>query len=143
MPARKSTTRRPKGPPKGSAARKRAAPGASLAAALAEAAWSEADAALAQALADFDEAGTANDKAAREDAWARLGQSLARAGRKRGLARIGELEAQESYDPARHELNARPAKAPTIVRIQARGVARGEEVLERPRVAPVERKRRR
>jgi hypothetical protein len=143
MPARKSTTRRPKGSPKANAAPKRAAPAVSLAAFLAEAAWSEADAALAQALADFDEAGTASDKAAREDAWARLGQSLARAGRKRGLARIGELEAHEPYDPDRHDLNTRVAKPPKTVLVRARGVARGGDVLERPRVAPVERKRRR
>jgi hypothetical protein len=143
MAAAKSTSRRPKGPPKKSAARKRAALGVSLTAALAEAAWSEADAALAQALAEFDEAKTAEGKGAREDALARLGLSLARAGRKRGLARIGELEAREPYDPDRHDLNAPVAKAPKTVCIQARGVARGGDVLERPRVVPVDRKRRR
>jgi hypothetical protein len=141
MPAGKA--KRSKGPPKKSAARKRAAQGVSLASALAEAAWSEADAALAQALADLDEAQGAEDEAARGDALLRLAQSLSRAARKRGLTRIGELDAQEAYDATRHALNAAVAKPPKKVRIQARGVARGGEVLEKPRVAPVERKRRR
>jgi hypothetical protein len=141
MPAGKA--KRPKGPPKKSAARQRAAQGVSLSSALAEAAWSEADAALAQALADFDEAQSADSEAERDDALSRLAQSLSRAGRKRGLARIGELDAQEAYDAARHALNAVVAKTPKKVRIQARGVVRGGEVLEKPRVAPVERKRRR
>ncbi len=141
MPAGKA--KRPKGPPKKSAARKRAAQGVSLIGALAEAAWSEADAALAQALADLDEVQGADDVEAREDALVRLAQSLARAARKRGLTRIGELNAREPYDAARHALNAPVAKTPKSVRIQARGVARGGDVLEKPRVAPVERKRRR
>lgn len=142
MPAGRSKAKRPKGQPT-SAARKRAAPGVSLSGALAEAAWSEADAALAQALADLDEAHTAESDAARDDALARLALALARAGRKRGLTRIGELNVQEAYSAARHALNAPVAKAPKNVRIQARGVARGADVLEKPRAAPVERKRRR
>jgi hypothetical protein len=142
MPAGKSKTKRPKGQPKASAARQRAARGVSLSGALAEAAWSEADAALAQALVDFDESQSAEDEAARDDALARLAQSLSRAARKRGLARIGELDTQEPYDANRHDLNAVVAKAPKKVRIQARGVSRGGDVLEKPRVAPVERKRR-
>lgn len=141
MPARKSKTKRPKGQPK-SAARKRAAQGVSLIDALAEAAWSEADAALAQALVEFDEAYGAAAKADRDDAMARLAQSLSRAARKRGFARIGELDEAEAYDAIRHELNAPVAKAPKSVRIQARGVARGGVILERPRVTPLERKRR-
>ena len=127
---------------KKSAARKRAAQGVSLTDALAEAAWSEADAALAQALADFDEAESADGKSARKDAMARLGQALARAGRKRGLARIGELEEETAFDGEAQELNAAVAKPPKTVRIQARGVARGGEVLAKPRVAPVDRKKR-
>lgn len=78
-----------KSEPKKSAARKRAAQGVSLTDALAEAAWSEADLALAQALADFDEAQTADGKKARKDALERLGQALSRAARKRGLTRQG------------------------------------------------------
>lgn len=136
MPAPKSKTK-----PK-SAARKRAAQGVSLVGALAEATWTEADAALAQALVELDEADGAASKGDREDAMARLAQSLTRAARKRGLTRIGELGETEDYDAARHELNAPVAKTPKSVRIQARGVARGEEILEKPRVTPLERKRR-
>lgn len=127
---------------KKSAARQRAAQGVSLTDALAEAAWSEADLALAQALADFDEAETADGKTARKDALERLGQALSRAARKRGLSRVGELDADVEFDAGAHELNAPVAKTPKSVRIQARGVARGGEVLIKPRVAPVERKKR-
>lgn len=127
---------------KKSAARQRAAQGVSLTDALAEAAWSEADLALAQALVDFDEAETAESKSARRDARERLGQALSRAARKRGLSRIGELEDVTEFDPEAHDLNAAVAKTPKSVLIQARGVARGGEVLIKPRVAPVRRKKR-
>ena len=143
MPAGKVKSKRPKlGAAKKSAARKRAAQRVSLTDALAEAAWSEADAALAQALADFDESETAGSKAARKDARARLGQSLSRAARKRGLSRTGDLEERVTFDASEHDLNAAVAKTPKTVRIQARGVTRGGEVLAKPRVAPVERKKR-
>jgi hypothetical protein len=141
MPAGESKSKRPKGPPNG-AARKRAAQGVSLVGALAEATWTEADAALAQALVELDEAEGAASKSDREDALTRLAQSLSRAARKRGLSRIGALGETETYDAARHELNTPVAKTPKKVRIQARGVARGDEILERPRVTPSERKRR-
>lgn len=131
-----------KSKPKKSAARKRAAQGVSLTDALAEAAWGEADAALAQALADFDEVQTADGKSARKDALERLGQALSRAARKRGLARLEELEGEVAYDPEAHDLNEAVAKTPKMVRIQARGVTRGGEVLAKPRVAPVDRKKR-
>ncbi len=124
------------------AARKRAASGLSLSTALAEAAWAEADKALAQALADLDEARTATETAARDGALALLEQSLARAARKRGLTRIGAIGAHESYDAMRHDLVAPVAKAPKTVRIEARGVARGAEILAKPRVGPVGRKKR-
>jgi hypothetical protein len=142
MPAGEMKSKGPKGPSKKSAARQRAAQDVSLTNALGEAAWSEADAALAQALADLDEAETAQDEAGRADALARLAQSLARAGRKRGLTRIGELGASVSFNERKHELNAAVAKTPKTVLIQARGVARGGDILEKPRVAPVERKKR-
>lgn len=142
MPAAKSKSKRPKGQPKKSAARTRAAQGVSLSGALAEAAWSEADAALARALADCDEALSATAKAAREDALSRLALSLSHAARKRGLTRVGEVGSQELYDPSTHVLNTPVAKPPKTVRIQARGVVRGGEMLEKPRVAPLERKRR-
>jgi len=130
-----------KAKPKKSAARQRAAQGV-LTDALAEAAWSEADVALAQALADFDEAGTAEKKSARKDAMERLGQALSRAARKRGLSRVGELEDRVAFDEEAHDLNASVAKTPKSVRIQARGVTRGGEVLIKPRVAPAEKKKR-
>jgi hypothetical protein len=139
MPAGETTSKRPKGRITKSAARKRAARGVSIDSALAEASWIEADAALAQSLADLDEAETATDEAARKDALARLAQSLSRAGRKRGLTRVGELGARVRFDRDVHDLNAAVAKSPKTVCIQARGVARGDEVLEKPRVAPVER----
>jgi hypothetical protein len=143
MSAGEKKSKRPKsGTAKKSAARQRAAQGVSLTDALAEAAWSEADAALAQALADFDEAETAEGKDARKDALGRLGQALSRAARKRGLSRIGDLDDQIDFDASDHELNAPVAKPPKTVRIQARGVARGGEVLVKPRVTPLERKKR-
>jgi hypothetical protein len=108
---------------------------------LAQAAWAEADAALAAALADLDEAAGARG-AAREEAMAMLTQSLARAARKRGLSRIGALGAAEPFDPARHDLTCAVAKLPETVRIEARGVARGEVLLVKPRVGPVRRKKR-
>lgn len=112
-----------------------------LSSALAQAAWAEADAALATALADLDEA-TGARGAAREEAMAMLAQSLARAARKRGLARIGALGAAETFHPERHELTRAVAKPPKIVRIEARGVARGDDVLVKPRAGPVRRKKR-
>lgn len=143
MSAGDKKSKRPKsGAAKKSAARQRAAQGVSLTDALAEAAWGEADAALAQALADFDEAETAKGKSARKDALERLGQALSRAARKRGLSRIGELDDRVAFDADAYEINAAVAKTPKSVRIQARGVARGDEVLIKPRVAPVEKKKR-
>jgi hypothetical protein len=134
MPAGKKKPKRSNGTPKPSAARKRAAQSLSLPSALAEAAWSEADLALAEALADLDEAQTAADDAARGDALQLLAQSLSRVARKRGLSRIGVLDEKEAFDPGRHDLAYSGAKAPKTVRIAARGVARGEDVLVRPRV---------
>jgi hypothetical protein len=141
MPAAKKTkTKRTKrAAPKQGAARKRAAP---LASALAEAAWMEADLALAEALADLDELVTA-DSAQRVDALAVLAQSLSRAARKRGLTRIGALDAREPYDASVHDLRQLVAKKPKTVRIQARGVARGGQVLVKPRVGAVRTKARR
>lgn len=142
MPAEKTKRNASKRSTPKSAAPKSAAQGVFINDALAEAAWSGADAALAQALADLDEAETATTKADREDALARLSEALTRAGRKRGLGRTGELGADMPFDPETFALNAVVAKTPKTVRIQSRGVTRGDEVLERPRVAPVTRKRR-
>ncbi len=141
MAAAKSKTRRPRGEASsssGASVGKRAAPPeTSLADALAEAAWAEADAALAQALVDLDEAAAAVSEPAGVDALALLAQSLSRAARKRGLTRVGVLGAAELYDPQRHDLNFSVAKAPKTVRIEARGVARGDRLLANPRVGPV------
>jgi hypothetical protein len=112
-----------------------------LSGALAEAAWAEADSALAHALADFDEAETAKTKRARADALEMLGQSLARAARKRGLSRVGELGAREAFDPTQHDLVGSGVKKPKRVRIAARGVARGAEVIVQPRVRSKPRKK--
>jgi hypothetical protein len=141
MAAAKSKTRRPKGRASRSGG-KRVGPDASLARALAAAAWEEADAALAQALVDLDEAEGAASDAARAVALALLAQSLSRAARKRGLTRVGALGASEPFDPQRHELTTPVAKAPKTVRIEARGVARGGEVLAKPRVGPMRGKKR-
>lgn len=146
MPAKKKATKRPtpkkaiKASSKRSAAPKSAAP--SLADALAEAAWEEADRALAEALVECDALSAATTKKQRDNALALLAQALSRAARKRGLSRIGELEAAEKYDPRRHELAGPVAKMPRNVRIAARGVARGMNVLAKSRAAPVVRKAR-
>lgn len=141
MAAAKSKTRRP-GPLSRAGTGRPPARDASLAGALAEAAWAEADTALAQALVELDEAEAAVAEPAGVEALALLAQSLSRAARKRGLTRIGALGAVEPYDRRRHELNAPVARAPKTVRIEARGVARGDEVLARPRVGPVRGKKR-
>jgi hypothetical protein len=142
MPAKRKSGRPKKATPKKSAARKRAAPVRSLTDALAGAAWAEADIALAQALADLDEVESAADAATRADAFAMLAQSLSSAGRKRGLTRIGDLGVRAVFDAARHDLNISVAKAPKNVRIAARGVARGGNVLVKPRVHPDRRTKR-
>lgn len=127
------------GRPKKSAAPKRAAPRVSLADALGQAGWAEADAALAEALALCDEAvfgATDADQAALLDL---LGQSLARAARKRGLTRLGVLGAKEAFDQKRHDFTNPPKRTPKTVRIVARGVARAGEILVKTRVGPVRR----
>lgn len=145
MPAaKKKTAKRPKKTSKRKgAARKRAAPVFSLNAALAEAAWAEADTALALALADMDELLDASDPESREAAMAMLAQSLGGAARKRGLMRVGELGAKEVFDPKRHSFVGSVAKPPKTIRITARGVTRGGEMLVAPRVGPVRRKKKR
>lgn len=110
-----------------------------LPAALAEAAWAEADLALARALADLDELGAARGVQQRRAALALLTQSLAQAARKRGFARVGELGKREAFNPKRHDLVA-PGK-PKFVRIRARGVARGPVVLVNPRASAARRKK--
>jgi hypothetical protein len=136
MPAAKAKTAKTTKPKKKSAARKRAASGVQLNDALATAAWTQADRALAEALALYDEALQA-EGAARDLALEMLGQSLTAAGRKRGLSRLGELGGREAFDPDRHEFIKPPKKTPKSVRIVARGVVRGAEMLTKARVGPV------
>lgn len=111
---------------------------ATLADKLGDAAWAQADAAFAEALVNLDELESAADDAARADALALLAQAMARAARRRGLTRLGTLGAREAFDPDRHDAGV--SKTPKMVVITARGVARGEDVLLRPRAAPVRRK---
>jgi hypothetical protein len=114
---------------------------AKLDAALAEAAWVEADAALADALVEFDLLGLAADRRARTDAMELLGQALSRASRRRGLTRIGRMDALEPFDAARHEPAGPMARAPKRVRVLIPGVARGMDILARARVTGVRAKR--
>lgn len=112
-----------------------------LSEALAEAAWAEADAALALALVEFDEAEAAKKPEVREEALALARQALANAVRRRGLTRFGVIGRQEAYDPARHDLTTARARAPKSVRIVASGVARGETTLVKARARPVVQRR--
>ncbi|HVY84702.1 MAG TPA: hypothetical protein VG943_06195 [Caulobacterales bacterium] len=136
------------------AAKPRAAarpPAFSLADKLGQAAWAEADQALARALADFANLERAADAATkalkrhRSSAKAEaldggalmLRQSLLQLARKRGLTAFGEPGAVEAYDPRRHELN-KPVRAPAFVKVLSAGWARGVgancEVLVKARV---------
>ena len=103
--------------------------------ALAEAAWTEADGALAEALVECDRAHAADNDEARDEALGLLRLALARAARRRGLSRIGKVGAVDDFDAGRHELAARGRRAPKRVRILDEGVARGREVLIKARVA--------
>lgn len=126
---------------KGATASKRAARSrvAALSTPLAEAAWAEADAALAEALIELDRMQNARGSA-RADATLMLAQALARIARKRGLTRIGSIGARAAFDPERHEREGAGAGQP--VRVVARGVARGAKVLAKARVAVVRRSKR-
>lgn len=103
-----------------------------LVGALAEAAWSEADRALAEALVCADELEGARGPRRRQ-LFDLLGQALNRAARRRGLSRVGQLGAEEIYDPERHE-PLPSGVGPGPVAIVARGVVRGREVVLKPRV---------
>lgn len=119
----------------------RLAPAPALADALADAAWREADVALAEALACADEAASAKTEQGRAAALALLQQALARAARKRGLARIGALGASISFDIAQHEPVQPIGPRTRKVRVLARGVSRSGEMLAKPRVGPLRPKR--
>jgi hypothetical protein len=131
MPAvKKKPSTRP-GARSGASAKSKRAPESALVDAFAEAAWAQADGALAEALALFDELEPKRKDAA---AAAMLGQALALAARRRGLARFGTVGAMETFDPERHQLTKPMASGP--VRICVRGVARGSEVLVKACAAP-------
>ena len=127
-------------PPKRPAKRaaKRAAPPVD---ALAEAAWTEADGALAEALVECDRASAAENDETRDEALDLLRLALARAARRRGLSRIGKAGAVDDFDTSRHELAARAKRPPKRVRIVDEGVARGREVLIKARVTAARAKR--
>jgi hypothetical protein len=108
---------------------------------LAAAAWTQADAALAEALVECDRAVQADSDETREEALSMVSLALARAARRRGLARLGTAGAIEDFDPAKHELPAPLKRAPPRVRIVEAGVLRGAEVLVRARAKPVRAKR--
>lgn len=138
MPAKAKSAR----PAKSATPKRAAVSGARLSDALAEAAWSEADAALAEAMALSEEAANASDDDARAAALDLLDQALGRAARKRGLTRFGKVGAREAYDAKRHELIEAVTRAPKTVHVMARGVARGRDILVKPRVGAAGRKQR-
>ncbi|HRO02363.1 MAG TPA: hypothetical protein PLS69_02000, partial [Terricaulis sp.] len=88
----------PKKPKGKRAAPKSAAHAVSLPEALGEAAWIEADRALALAMAELEEVEAASNQVRRAEALMLLRQALARAARKRGFSRLGgEPGAVEPY----------------------------------------------
>lgn len=109
--------------------------------ALAEAAWIQADGALAEALVECGRAIAARSDDARDEALSFLQLALSRAARRRGLSRIGKAGALEDFDARRHDLAASSNRAPKRVQIVDEGVARGREVLIKARVTAARAKR--
>jgi hypothetical protein len=109
--------------------------------ALAEAAWTEADSALAEALVECDRANAADNDEARDEALSLLRLALSRAARRRGLSRIGKAGAVDDFDAGRHELAVSAKRAPKRVRVVDEGVSRGREVLIKARVTAARAKR--
>lgn len=128
-------------PPKRPTKRAAKPRGAPLVDAMAQAAWAEADTALAEAIVECGRAARAKRAAERTEALALTSQALARAARRRGLARLGKSGALEDYDPHRHDLTLSQKRAPSRVRIVEEGVARGGEVLVKARAKPARAKR--
>lgn len=126
-PAKRPNPKRP-----ASRAAKRASP--PLVDALAEAAWREADSALAEALVECDQALAAKTAKARREALEMLSLALSRAARRRGFSRLGARGALEAFDAKRHDLTAPSRRTPKRVRVLLEGVARGREVLIKARV---------
>ena len=136
MPAKKKTQVKRTAELKSAAVPRLADP---LANALREAAWAEADLALAAALAEFDDAEAALSAAdARRGADARaMGlQSLNRVDRKRGVTRFGDVGEAAAFDAARHQLDG-GGPAPKQVKIARAGLERAGVILVRARVTPV------
>jgi hypothetical protein len=106
-----------------------------LAQELAQAAWAEADRALAEAMAEF-EAWQQGDV----DAAVFVGQALRRAARTRGLTPLSQAGRVEPYDASRHALANTPSTQPSQVRIKSAGVLRGGEVLAKARATPLRRR---
>lgn len=133
MPATKKTTTKRRAALKSAAVPRQD----TLTHALGEAAWAEADASLAAALADLDdvEAAIAGNAAA-GDALFMVAQALNRVARKRGMMRFGDAGAAINFDPAQHELERTGGTAPKQVRVLRAGVIRAGVVLVKARVAP-------
>jgi hypothetical protein len=112
--------------------------------ALAEAGWAEAYRALAAAVVEFGQLQRALSEceisgAAKTRARAALSltaQALARASRRRGLVRVGELGASVPFARTQHALERPQTETPERVEIIAEGVMRGEEVLVPALVKP-------
>lgn len=119
----------------GKTTRKRRPQMAGLANTLAEASWTQADRALAQALADFQELGAVQSPAKRRTLMALIAQSLRRAARQRGLSLIGAEGEVAAFDAEWHEFSGKGPRAAKEVRILIPGVARGGIVLVKARVA--------
>lgn len=119
--------------PKGKrAAPKGAARAVSLPDALGEAAWAEADRALAQAMTEFEEVEAASNQVRRAEALMLLRQALARAARVRGFSRLGgEPGAIEPYDAERHALISTPQRPPEEVMIVSQGVGAAKRCWSR------------
>jgi hypothetical protein len=127
-------------PPK-SKSKRPAKRGAPLVDALAQAAWAEADIALAEAIVECDRAIKAKRADARSEALALTAQALSRAARRRSLVRLGKAGSVEAFDPLRHQLALSVKRAPTRVRVVEEGIARGGEVLVKARAKPARAKR--
>jgi len=120
-----------------------------LAGALAEAGWLEADRALIAAMLEARqlEQACAALKPPKVPARVRnriadslslLSQSLAQAGRRRGIVSFGVVDAVEPFDPARHEITG-VAKAGLVTIVQPgllRGAGVAEEILLKARAKP-------
>jgi len=105
--------------------------------ALAAASWAEADRSLAQGLSDLAALESSVDTLSRtanefrasvdmiEERMMLARQSLEHVARVRGFERFGVVGAVEEFNPRLHDLIGAQARAPSMVRIRAQGMARG------------------